>query len=70
MHIKVIYHYAKDDLEFISDCYETEVFVDGKAVELPFEEDYPWSPTQAFVAGLRFNRDSTLEEIQVADLDT
>lgn len=70
MNIKVIYHYAQDDMKFTSDCYDAQVFVDGKEVPLPFEEDYPYSHTQAFVAGMMvINPKATLEETQVADLD-
>lgn len=70
MKIKVIYHYASDDTDFSSDCYETTVLINGEEIDLPFEEDYPQSHTQAFVAGILVgNPHAKVEEENVADLE-
>lgn len=70
MILKVIYHYAEDDTTFSSDCYDCTVTIDGGNIELPFEEDYPQSYTQAFVAGIMLlNKNIQLEEQSIADIE-
>lgn len=69
MEIKAVYHYSDDDEDFSCDCYQTEVFINGREIELPFEDDYPKQLTQVFVKGILFMKpDAVLIEEEVADL--
>lgn len=53
MKIEVFYHYAKHDTDYTEDCYESEVYINGKKIDLPFEEDYPKDRTETFIEGIK-----------------
>ena len=64
--VRAVYHYSKEDEDFSMDCEGAEIFLNGKELQLPFEEDYPRRYCEVFIAGMKLMDPSlevTIEEV-------